>query len=98
MCCFEHSPLPHHRGARILVLRVVKITSPVVDKDVMGRNKIWSPKPSAGMLAVKPWLSDSTHPVIKPPWEFNVDAYSQHSALRGLFRDGGRTVGVDESL
>jgi hypothetical protein len=77
LCCFERSNLPQHKGARIVVIRIVKIISPVTCKypnynDIM---------PVEGELLQRNYKLRGLQPV-----SINVD-FSKYMGLQVLFRD-----------
>jgi hypothetical protein len=79
LCCFERSNLPQHQGTRTVVIRIVKIISPVTCRypDYDGR----VPLPVEGELVQRRYLQKGLQPV-----SFNVDL-ERYTELQMLFRD-----------
>jgi len=79
LCCFERSNLPQHKGTRTVVIRIVKIISPVTCRypDYDGR----VPLPVEGRL-LQHYLKRKG----LQPFSFNVDL-ERHMELQMLFRD-----------
>jgi hypothetical protein len=75
LCCFERSSLPAHRESRTIVMRIVRMTSPV--RFSIPGYKGYRPIPKEGELVMTR---------IDVPWSLDVDK-SIHTALQGLFRD-----------
>jgi len=86
ICRFERSTLPAHQGTRTVVLRIVKITSPV--KQLVFPNPY--PEPTEGSLIMRigpgnPRWPRSKETLLKP-WSINVDK-TRFTAFRKFFED-----------
>lgn len=75
LCCFERSFLPWHQGSRTIVMRIVRITSPV--RCAISDYNGYMPRPVEGELHRRGCGAI---------WSLNVDK-SKLTGLRGLFRD-----------
>jgi hypothetical protein len=78
LCCFERSSLPQHQGTRTVVIRIVKITSPVTRTDPNDKDPI--PLPAEGELARRICRGRII------PASFNVDTKA-YAGLKMLFQD-----------
>lgn len=81
-CCFERSNLPDHRGTRTLVMRILKITTPVIS--LLSNYTGGVPKPVEGELVMKRATLRNSRVEF---WSIDVDKLNL-PALHDLYRDG----------
>jgi hypothetical protein len=78
LCCFERSNLPQHKGTRTVVIRIVKIISPVTCR--------YPDYPSRALPVEGGLLQHHRKRTGLQPFSFNVDLEG-HMELQMLFRD-----------
>jgi hypothetical protein len=79
LCCFERSNLPQHKGTRTVVIRIVKIISPVTC--------LYPNYNGPVTLPVEGELVHRNHKLRGlQPYSFNVD-FRRYMGLQMLFRD-----------
>jgi hypothetical protein len=80
LCCFERSDLPLHRGTRTIVIRILKIVSPIQSLIPNGP-LVW---PTEGDLIMK----KSSGNIMPSPWSVDIDKHQiLYAALRALLRN-----------